>query len=65
MAHFLEASDLDWLLHNFAPYWLGPIAAKLNIPSAFFSILIAACMGFLRPSSAVVHENDDQNKLED
>ncbi|KAI7980264.1 putative UDP-rhamnose:rhamnosyltransferase 1 [Camellia lanceoleosa] len=42
MAHFLEASDPDWLLYDFAPYWLGPIAAKLNISSAFFSIMIAA-----------------------
>ncbi|KAI8017446.1 UDP-glycosyltransferase 91A1 [Camellia lanceoleosa] len=65
MAHFLEASDPDWLLYDFAPYWLGPIAAKLNISSAFFTIMIAACMGFLGPSSAVVHENDDRNKAGD
>ncbi|KAL7223502.1 hypothetical protein ACSBR1_025033 [Camellia fascicularis] len=65
MAHFLEASDPDWLLYDFAPYWLSPIAAKLNISSALFSIMIAACMGFLGPSSAVVHGNDDRNRAED
>ncbi|KAI8019957.1 putative UDP-rhamnose:rhamnosyltransferase 1 [Camellia lanceoleosa] len=65
MAYFLEASDLDWLLHDFAPYWLGPIVAKLNIPSAFFNILITSCMGFLGPLSTVVHGNDDQNNPED
>jgi hypothetical protein len=47
MTHFLEDSRPDWLLHDFAPYWLPPIARNLGIPSAFFSIFTAACLGFL------------------
>jgi hypothetical protein len=47
MTCFLEDSRPDWLLYDFAPYWLPPIARNLNIPSAFFSIFIAACLGFI------------------
>ncbi|XP_059435390.1 UDP-glycosyltransferase 91A1-like [Corylus avellana] len=47
MTLFLEDSRPDWLLYDFAPYWLPAIARNLGIPSAFFSIFTAACLGFL------------------
>ncbi|KAJ9670267.1 hypothetical protein PVL29_026671 [Vitis rotundifolia] len=47
MARFLDASAPDWVLHDFAPYWLGPIAAKLGISCSFFSIFNAPTLGFL------------------
>ena len=55
---FLEVERPDWVFYDFAPYWVGPIAAKLGIPSAYFSILIAACLGFLGPV------NDDRKPPE-
>ncbi|KAK2977860.1 hypothetical protein RJ640_003911 [Escallonia rubra] len=65
MAKFLENSTPDWLFYDFAPYWLGPIAAKLNIHTAFFSIMTAACLGFLGPTSLLKGEGDDQRKPEE
>ncbi|XP_059439468.1 UDP-glycosyltransferase 91A1-like [Corylus avellana] len=47
VTRFLEDSHPDWLLHDFCPYWLPPIARKLGIPSAFFSIVSAAALCFL------------------
>ncbi|KAA8530736.1 hypothetical protein F0562_005330 [Nyssa sinensis] len=65
MAQFLEASAPDWVFYDFAPYWLGPIAAKLNIPSAFFSIMIATVLGFLGPTSVLKYGDDHRKKPED
>ncbi|KAK9271088.1 hypothetical protein L1049_026677 [Liquidambar formosana] len=46
MTQFLQASDPDWVLHDFAPYWVGPIAAKLDVSCAFFTISIASSVSF-------------------
>ncbi|GMY18772.1 UDP-glycosyltransferase 91A1-like [Fagus crenata] len=51
MAQFLQDSQPDWLLYDFAPYWLPGIARKLGIPNAFFSILTAACLSFIGTKS--------------
>ncbi|XP_047311156.1 UDP-glycosyltransferase 91A1-like [Impatiens glandulifera] len=67
MALFLQASNPNWVMYDFATYWMGPLAARLGIRSAFFSILIAACVGFtLGPAEALFNGGDNgRNKLED
>lgn len=62
LARFLHMSNPDWLLYDFAPYWVGPIATELRIKAAFFSIMTAALLGFLGPSSVLM---DDSRKPED
>ncbi|KAM3713297.1 hypothetical protein ACB098_01G246700 [Castanea mollissima] len=47
MARFLQDSHPDWLLYDFAPYWLPSIARKLGISNAFFSIVTAAFLSFI------------------
>ena len=47
VALFLKDSQPDWLLYDFAPYWLPRIARELGIPNAFFSIFIAALLSFM------------------
>jgi UDP:flavonoid glycosyltransferase YjiC (YdhE family) len=47
MTRFLEDSRPDWLLYDFAPYWLPAIARNLSIPSAFFSIVTAAFLSII------------------
>ncbi|KAJ8771191.1 hypothetical protein K2173_025895 [Erythroxylum novogranatense] len=39
LTQFLEASKPDWIIYDFAPYWLPPIASRLGISRAFFNIL--------------------------
>ncbi|XP_022136716.1 UDP-glycosyltransferase 91A1-like isoform X2 [Momordica charantia] len=35
MAEFLRSSSPDWILHDFASYWLSPIARQLRIKIGF------------------------------
>ncbi|KAH0745246.1 hypothetical protein KY285_006903 [Solanum tuberosum] len=49
MAKFLEDSDIDFILFDFASYWIPSIASKFNIPTGYFSIFIAAVLGFVGP----------------
>uniref|UniRef100_A0A2N9F8F4 UDP-glycosyltransferases domain-containing protein n=1 Tax=Fagus sylvatica TaxID=28930 RepID=A0A2N9F8F4_FAGSY len=37
MSRFLETEAPDWVIHDFAPYWLPPITTKLGISTAYFS----------------------------
>ncbi|XP_038882984.1 UDP-glycosyltransferase 91A1-like [Benincasa hispida] len=47
---FLQTSDADWILYDFAPYWLGQeIGPALGIKTAFFSIYNPECLVFLGP----------------
>ncbi|KAL6227627.1 hypothetical protein ACLB2K_001584 [Fragaria x ananassa] len=54
ITQFLKSSNLDWLLYDFAPYWLPEITRNLEIPTAFFSIFLASCSVFLGPTSPEV-----------
>lgn len=65
LAQFLQSSTPDWVLYDFAQYWVGPIAAQLGIGAAFFSIVTAAFLGFLGPSSVLMDDGDEQRKPED
>ncbi|KAK4707728.1 hypothetical protein R3W88_028653 [Solanum pinnatisectum] len=49
MAKFLEDSAPDFILFDFTSYWVPSIASKFNIPTGYFSIFIAAYLGFTGP----------------
>lgn len=66
LTRFLEYSAPDWIIYDFAPYWLPPIADKLNISKSFFSIYPAASMAFFVPSfEALIAGTDPRTKVED
>lgn len=44
---FLRDSHPDWIIHDFASYWLPPVAATLGIHKAFYSIINAWFLAFL------------------
>ncbi|KAK7850154.1 putative udp-rhamnose:rhamnosyltransferase 1, partial [Quercus suber] len=56
LSHFLETSTPDWVIHDFAPHWLPPIASKLGISRAYFSIFNASTLCFLGPTKSSVIE---------
>ncbi|KAI9111435.1 hypothetical protein K1719_017125 [Acacia pycnantha] len=62
MTRFLESSKPDWILYDFAPYWIASIASKLGIKSAFFSILMATSMGFMGSPSTLLGTDDNSRK---
>ncbi|NP_001311592.1 UDP-glycosyltransferase 91A1-like [Capsicum annuum] len=49
MAKFLEDSAPDFIFFDFTSYWVPSVASKFNIPTAYFSIFIAAFLGFAGP----------------
>ncbi|GAA0165347.1 glycosyltransferase [Lithospermum erythrorhizon] len=49
LVKFLQDSSPDWVIHDFAPYWLAPTASKLNISTAHFSAFAPPALGFLGP----------------
>ncbi|XP_062143773.1 putative UDP-rhamnose:rhamnosyltransferase 1 [Alnus glutinosa] len=59
LSQFLETSAPDWIIHDFAPYWLPPIATKLGISRAFFSIFNASTWCFLRPPGSRTSDAED------
>lgn len=46
LTKFLERSTPDWIICDFAQYWLPPISSKLGISSIFFSIFSAFGFSF-------------------
>ncbi|KAB5573020.1 hypothetical protein DKX38_000214 [Salix brachista] len=64
MTKFLATSDhdIDYLLYDFAPYWLPDIATTgLGIPNAFFSIFLGAAVCFLKPQSLIEDRTEPEH----
>ncbi|XP_022895290.1 putative UDP-rhamnose:rhamnosyltransferase 1 [Olea europaea var. sylvestris] len=62
---FLENSLPDWILYDFAPYWLPPVAARLGISRAYFRIINAWFLAFFGPSETMINGSDERKKAED
>ncbi|CAK9150917.1 unnamed protein product [Ilex paraguariensis] len=65
ITHFLKTSSPDWVFYDFVPFWLGSIAAELNISRAFFSIFTAPLLSFFGPVPVLKGTQEDRTKLED
>ncbi|KAJ6772545.1 GLYCOSYLTRANSFERASE [Salix koriyanagi] len=57
--HFLQSSSPDWIIFDFAPYWLPEITAKLGISGVLFSIFSAWTISFAGPSCPAMLNGDD------
>ncbi|CAB4314339.1 unnamed protein product [Prunus armeniaca] len=51
ISNFLQTHKPDWIIHDFAPHWLPPIASSLGISRAHFSIFNASTLCFIGPTS--------------
>ncbi|XP_010472246.1 PREDICTED: UDP-glycosyltransferase 91A1 [Camelina sativa] len=49
VTEFLESSKPDWVLQDFAAYWLPPISRRLGIKTGFLSAFNGATLGILKP----------------
>ncbi|KAK6150334.1 hypothetical protein DH2020_015266 [Rehmannia glutinosa] len=65
LTRFLEKSDPDWIIYDFAPHWLPPIAARLGISRAFFMIINAWFFAFFGPYDTLISGSDYRTKPED
>nr|UAJ75042.1 glucosyltransferase [Crocus sativus] len=55
---------VDWLVYDFAAYWAPRVAAKFNLPCAFFSIFTVAELGFLGSPKEMVGKGDREMSAE-
>nr|AFJ53033.1 UDP-glycosyltransferase 1 [Linum usitatissimum] len=62
LADFLRSSNPDWIVFDYVPFWLPPLARELNIPTVYFSIFLASVMAFVGPP---VGEAEYREKTED
>uniref|UniRef100_A0A7N0V6N4 Uncharacterized protein n=1 Tax=Kalanchoe fedtschenkoi TaxID=63787 RepID=A0A7N0V6N4_KALFE len=60
MTNFLEGSAPDWILQDFAAHWLCPLAKRLEIGCAFFSIFSSSflCVAGPPPISDLLKMED-------
>ncbi|GLU10076.1 hypothetical protein SLE2022_269020 [Rubroshorea leprosula] len=54
LAEFLKTSSVDWIIHDFIPYWIPPLAAQLSINSTCFIISGASSVAFLGPPDKLI-----------
>ncbi|XAR71130.1 Soyasaponin III rhamnosyltransferase [Bertholletia excelsa] len=63
---FLHQNRPDWLIHDFAAFWLGPVAASLGISTVFFSVFLASTLCFGGPTEVLMgRQGDGGSKPED
>lgn len=55
----------DWILYDYASYWLPSVATELGISKACFYLFSAAFMAFLGPPSFLISGEDGRSKGED
>ncbi|KAI8536434.1 hypothetical protein RHMOL_Rhmol10G0256900 [Rhododendron molle] len=66
IARLLRDTSPDWVIYDFASYWVGPAAAKLGVSSAYFCIFIAATLCFMGSAQVLMGmRGDSRTKPED
>ncbi|KAL0355100.1 UNVERIFIED_CONTAM: putative UDP-rhamnose:rhamnosyltransferase 1 [Sesamum radiatum] len=65
LARFLENSDADVIIYDFAPNWLPPIAIRLGILRFLFSIFNAWFLAFLGSTKALINGLEGRTRQED
>ena len=60
LTEFLHNSDVNWLIYDFAPHWLPPIASRLGINSVFFSIFNASTLAFMGSPEEILRRCQQQ-----
>nr|GFB10976.1 UDP-glycosyltransferase 91D1-like [Tanacetum cinerariifolium] len=66
VTRFLEKESPDWIIYDFAPYWLPSIAAGLGVSRAFYAIINAWFFVFVSPSPEdTINGSDDRKTVAD
>ncbi|XAR71128.1 Soyasaponin III rhamnosyltransferase [Bertholletia excelsa] len=65
ITQFLHQTRPDWLIYDFAAFWIGPVAAGLGVSTVFFSIFIASTLCWAGPTDVLMGlQVDDRSKPE-
>ncbi|KAI3717141.1 hypothetical protein L1987_68536 [Smallanthus sonchifolius] len=61
---FIKTSSPNWIIYDFATYWLGPIAAQHGVGTAYFSVFPAHVLGFMGSPEPMMY-GDDRTSVEE
>ncbi|KAI3989288.1 hypothetical protein MKX01_004837 [Papaver californicum] len=59
--NFLVNSKPDYIIHDYASYWVPKISENLGIPCVFFAVFTGSVMGFIGPPEVLLDEERDRN----
>ncbi|KAL3733051.1 hypothetical protein ACJRO7_022555 [Eucalyptus globulus] len=62
---FLESSQLDWIIYDFASHWLPSTAAELGIHRCFCGLFNAAVLCLIGPPTVLIGGSDPRTTIED
>ncbi|KAJ8543989.1 hypothetical protein K7X08_025607 [Anisodus acutangulus] len=66
VTNFLEKNSPDWIIQDFAQYWLAPISTRLGISRIFYSIINAWFFSYFGSIENMINTNNcSPPKLED
>ncbi|MCL7032420.1 hypothetical protein MKW94_004920 [Papaver nudicaule] len=57
LTKFLENSKPDFIVHDYASYWLPKVSEKLGISCMYFAVFTASSMAFIGPPEVLMDEN--------
>ncbi|PKA66808.1 Putative UDP-rhamnose:rhamnosyltransferase 1 [Apostasia shenzhenica] len=60
-----QSIPLDFIIYDYAAYWVPPIAGRFGLPSAFFCLFNAAAMSFFGRPSALMGGEGARKSAED
>ncbi|XP_039071732.1 UDP-glycosyltransferase 91C1-like [Hibiscus syriacus] len=63
LTEFVKNSNVNWIIHDFEPYWLPGITTPLGINSVLLCLFNATSMVFMGPPSALL--GDGRKRPED
>ncbi|KAI3854088.1 hypothetical protein MKW92_048647 [Papaver armeniacum] len=61
LTNYLINSKPDYIIHDYASYWVPKISGNLGIPCVFFAVFTGSFMGFIGPPEVLLDEERDQN----
>ncbi|KAD7117625.1 hypothetical protein E3N88_04893 [Mikania micrantha] len=64
VSDFIQTASPDWIINDFAAYWLGPMAAEHGVLMAYFSVFPALSLGFMGSPETLMHVSDDPASLD-
>lgn len=65
LARFLDEARPDWIIYDYAAFWVPPIATRLGVSRAFFSIINAWFIAFLGPTKSLISGSDNRVSPQD
>ncbi|ONK71335.1 uncharacterized protein A4U43_C04F7420 [Asparagus officinalis] len=64
--NFLQENSnppVDWIIYDYAAYWIPSVSAECGVPCAYFSTFNAATLGFVGPPQVLLGKEDQRTTV--